>query len=93
MARWTLTVTFDTLATIQADGMSGVVVGEDGDFIREIVRLWGLDRDELNEIITWDKTTVTVQADVLDYLVDVIRWVIMTTIPQHMELTRNEDRN
>ncbi len=91
--RWTLTVTFDRLKD-QSTYSDGEFAGVDEAFRfaryagEQCGGLW----EEFREMIKWPKgsRTVTVTADVLDYLVRLMNWVTMNAIPVSIRLIRND---
>lgn len=91
--RWTLEVTFDLLED-QAKSDQGEYRGVDEAYrfakyaATQSGGLW----EEFREMIKWPKgsRTVTVTADVLDYLANLQQWVTMHTIPRQVKLVRND---
>lgn len=91
--RWTLEVTFDLLED-QAKSDQGEYAGVDEAYrfakyaATQSGGLW----EEFREMIKWPKgsRTVTVTADVLDYLANLQQWVTMHTIPRQVKLVRND---
>lgn len=56
---------------------------------QELLREWCMEEEDIEEgeIVLGDNT-ITVRADVLDYLTSILRWTLMHTIPKKVELTR-----
>jgi hypothetical protein len=91
--RWTLTVTFDLMKDQTTyDGGEHYGVDEAFRFARFAAEQCGGLWEEFREIIKWPKgsRTVTVTSDILDYLVRLMDWVAMHTIPRQVKLVRNE---
>lgn len=90
--RWTLEVTFDLMED-QAKSDQGEYHGVDEAFrfVRYAAEQSGGLWEEIREMVKWPKgsRTVTVTADVLDYLCNLQTWVTYHTIPRQMKLTRN----
>lgn len=89
---WTLTVTFDSLAT-QERIQPEYAFPNDGcsRLIAHLLDVWGLVPEELPEVADWTDTTITVTSDTLDALAPLARWVAMHTLPKDIRLTRIRD--
>lgn len=91
--RWTLEVTFDLIEDQDRSGWGPECQGVDEAFrfarfaAEQSGGLW----EEFREMIKWPKgsRTVTVTADVLDYLARLSDWAMMNTIPRQVKLVRN----
>lgn len=90
--RWSLEVTFDLMEDqTRNDGGEYEGVDEAYRFAKfAAVQSGGL-WEEIREMIKWPKgsRTVTVTADVLDYLARLMDWATMHTIPRQVKLVRN----
>ena len=89
--RWTLTVQFDKRQVQDAAAMLETDY-EERMFMRYLWGMWSGLPEENNEDIQRNGQTVTATSDVLDPLMEAIRWVGFHTVPVRLELTRNEDR-
>ncbi|QEQ93633.1 hypothetical protein SEA_ZUKO_55 [Streptomyces phage Zuko] len=91
--RWTLEVTFDLIEDQDQSGWSPSLqdVDEAFRFARYAATQSGGLWEEFREMIKWPKgsRTVTVTADVLDYLVNLMDWTTMHTVPRQVKLVRN----
>src|ERR1044072_7476148 len=91
--RWTLEVTFDLIEDQDQSGWSSELQGVDEAFrfarfaCEQSGGLW----EEFREMVKWPKgsRTVTVTADILDYLVRLMEWATMHTVPRQVKLVRN----
>lgn len=94
--RWTLEVTFDLLVDQDKSNWGTEFQGVDEAFMfaryaaTQSGGLW----EEFREMIKWPKgsRTVTVTADVLDYLARLSDWALMNTIPRQVKLVRNDSQ-
>ena len=88
---WKLVVEFDSLEKQQQDPVSEYfVLGDAAEFYRFALQQWGVEAEDAEDDIKWDGDTVTVFADVLDYLHDIVGWVMSQTIPKKLTLERVE---
>lgn len=90
--RWTLTVEFDSPKTQSDDPYFEGDTDEATAFVDRMHELWALEPDEVDELVKRDGDVVTVQADLLDYLINPIQMVILGSIPRKITVTRNEER-
>jgi hypothetical protein len=63
--------------------------GEDAGLLSKITGDW--DEDDIEELVTIEGYTVTIEADVIDYLYNFITWILGNTIPKKMTLERQGD--
>lgn len=88
--RWTLEVTFDSIEE-QKKSIMWNGVDEAFSFAKHAADQSGALWEEVREMIKWPKgsRTVTVTADILDYLANLQQWVTFHSIPKRVELVRN----
>jgi hypothetical protein len=85
---WKLEITFG----YDSPGYREQPGGDAAEFYQHVLRQWCVDEDDLEPgELTRTEETVTIQADMLDYLHGLILWSIMHTIPTRLELTRLTD--
>lgn len=91
--RWTLEVTFDLLEDQNQTNWRPELQGVDEAYRfakYAAVQSGGL-WEEIREMVKWPKgsRTVTVTADILDYLANLQQWVTYNTVPRQIKLVRN----
>jgi len=91
--RWTLMVTFDSIAETQAAGAYEGGMGEAAEFYAHIREWWDSgDPDDLDEMTSLEGETVSATCNSLDPFMEPLKWLFNRTVPQIVTLQRNEQR-
>jgi hypothetical protein len=87
---WMLVIEFDP-PKVQADSDPESAFPYDAvsRIVSHVSELWSLIPEDLDNVVEWDDTRVVLHVGVLDYLRDLLPWVVMRTIPLSMTLTRH----
>jgi len=93
--RWTLTAEFDTVEESQQLDIPlydpEMSMGAAAGFYDFMVKQWSdLLDEERDEYIVWENEIVTLHADVLDHLVEALRFLVMRVVPKKVTLVRND---
>lgn len=95
-ARWKLVVQFDDHKTqAERDPELAFPNDEASRFVRELSGIWALIPEDLtgnDALVQFTDDRVTTYADDLDSLRSPMDWLVMSTIPKSIQLTRLEYR-
>ena len=91
--RWLLTVKLEPeeIQAQRGDGGGPFPYDDATRIIRYITEYWGLLPEDLGELAEWNSSEVKITGDTIDYFIDVIPYIMLSTIPISITLEREED--
>jgi hypothetical protein len=92
-ARWVLIVTFDP-PDVQEKCSPELAFPYDecSRLIAFIGQEWDLLPEEIQDIATWNPSGATLQLDQMEFVGTVLQWLAYHTVPQTINVIRNEER-